>query len=51
MSEMIPAQFWMDTPWLRCNRPECDWRHHADREALTELVAVAREHVEEAHRD
>ncbi|MFE9448293.1 hypothetical protein [Streptomyces sp. NPDC006739] len=46
----VPARFWFDGSWIKCGRDGCTWDHCTDREALTEIVAVAREHLEEAHR-
>lgn len=46
----VPAHFWFDMHWLRCKRSDCRWEYLVDRDGLTEIVAVAREHVEEAHR-
>lgn len=51
MSELVPAPFEITTgAVLDCKRPGCDWWQHIGGESLTEVVALAREHVEEAHR-
>lgn len=50
MSEMVPAQMVLDVPWLSCRREDCHWARNVQGDPLTEVVALAREHVEEAHR-
>lgn len=50
----IPARFEIGEggsgPLLRCTRPDCTWWEIIRHTPLTELVALAREHVEEEHR-
>lgn len=51
MSDVVPARFQMMTgAHLGCEREDCDWWLDVGRQPLTEIVALAREHVEEAHR-
>lgn len=54
MSEQVPAQFkigWTGSSVLMsCQRPDCDWWEPVNHIPLTEVVALAREHVEETHR-
>ncbi len=51
----IPARFTISGssmgPVLNCKRPNCTWFEYIGGTPLTEVVAVAREHVEEEHRD
>jgi hypothetical protein len=51
----IPARFEISGssvgPVLHCTRPDCTWFEYIGGTPLTEVVAVAREHVEEEHRD
>lgn len=55
MGDVAPAQFSFGPGGqydviMSCGRDECWWQVSVVRSPLTEVVALAREHVEEAHR-
>jgi hypothetical protein len=55
VSDTIPSQFSFGPGGqydviMSCGREECWWTTSIVHSPLTEIVALAREHVEEAHR-